>query len=148
MRVRRVDRTVLLLNLVLLLNCTIIPLPTVILADALRSGDPTDLRVASVGYALLASLQTAIWIPILAHLRAHPELVEPDTDGAWLDRQRVRPWGGVALDLTAALAALVSPVAMLVLWTISLIFLAATSEGLGTLGNLVGRRESSRSSLR
>jgi uncharacterized membrane protein len=132
-RVRRVDRTLLWLNLGLLLNCTIIPLPTAILADALQGGDPGDLRVAAVLYALTAALQSAAWIPIFPYLRDHPELAEPGDSATSLHAQRIRPWIGVGIDAAAVLAALVSPVAMLVLWTFSLIFLAATSDGVETV---------------
>jgi uncharacterized membrane protein len=129
-RVRRVDRTLLWLNLALLLNCMVIPFPTAILAQALRGGDPTDLRVAAVLYALLAAAQSGVWIPIYPHLRDHPALVEPGTDAALLYAQRFRPWIGVGLDVAAAFIALVSPVAMLVVWTFSIIFFAVTSDGM------------------
>jgi len=95
-RVRRVDRTLLSLNLRLLLSCTIIPLLTMMLAEALWSGDSTDLRIATAVYASLAALQSAMWIPIFPHLRGHPELSEPGTDAALLHAQRVRPWAGVS----------------------------------------------------
>ena len=128
-RVRRVDRTLLWLNLGLLLNCTIIPLPTAILAEALRGGDAGDLRVASVLYASTAALQSAAWIPIFPYLRDHLELAEPGDNAAFLHAQRIRPWIGAGIDAAAALVAVASPVAMLVLWTISLVFLAWTSDG-------------------
>ena len=107
-----------------------IPFPTAVLADAFRSRDPSDLRVAGVLYAALAALQSAMWIPIFSHLRDHLELMEPGTDVALIEAQRVRPWVGVGVDVAAGLAALMSPVAMLVLWTFSLIFFAVTSDGL------------------
>jgi uncharacterized membrane protein len=128
-RVQRVDRTLLWLNLGLLLNCMIIPFPTAILADALRGGDAGDIRAAAVLYALLAALQSAMWIPIFPHLRDHPALVESGTDAALLDAQRIRPWIGVGTDLAAALIALVSPAAMFVVWTFSIVFYAVTSDG-------------------
>jgi len=40
--IRRVDRSLLWLNLGILLNCMIIPLPTAVLADALRGGNLAD----------------------------------------------------------------------------------------------------------
>lgn len=86
--------------------------------------------MAGVLYAVLAALQSATWIPIFSHLRNHPELVEPGTDVALIEAQRVRPWVGVGFDVVAALAALMSPVAVVVLWTVSLIFFAVTSDGL------------------
>ena len=139
-RVRRVDRTLLWLNLGLLLNCMIIPLPTAILADALRGGDPGDLRAAAVLYAALGALQSAMWIPIFPHLRDHPELVEPGTDAALLHAQRFRPWVGVGVDVTAAIMGLVSPVGMLVIWTFSLVYFAATSDGVEPMSSAVRRR--------
>jgi uncharacterized membrane protein len=136
-RVRRVDRTLLWLNLGLLLNCTIIPFPTAILADALQSGDAGDLRVSAVLYALTAALQSAAWIPVFPYLRDHPELAEAGDSAAHHHAQRIRPWIGVGIDAAAALAAIVSPVVMLVLWTLSLLFLAATSDGVETVHSIV-----------
>ena len=128
-RIRRVDRTLLWLNLGILLACTIVPLPTALLADALRSGDTGDLRVAAVLNAGIAALQSAVWIPIFPYLRDHPELLENGTEAALLHAERIRPWIVVGSDMAAALLALMSPVAMLVLWSASLIFFAATSDG-------------------
>ena len=139
-RIRRVDRTLLWVNLGILFACTIIPLPTALLADALRSGDPGDLRVAAVLNAAIAGLQSAVWIPVYPYLRDHPELVEQGTDPALLHAQRIRPWIAVGIDAVAALVALISPVAMLVLWSLSLIFLAATSDGVETIPGLARRR--------
>ena len=139
-RIRRVDRTLLWLNLGVLLACTIVPLPTALLADALRSGDPGDLRVAAVLYAGIAALQSAVWIPIYPHLRDHPELVEQCTDSALFHALRIRPWIAVGIDVVAALVALMSPVTMLVLWTVSLFFIAATSDGVETIPGLARRR--------
>jgi TMEM175 potassium channel family protein len=147
-RIRRVDRTLLWLNLGVLLVCTIVPLPTALLADALGSGDMGDLRVAAVLYAGIAALQSAVWIPIFPYLRDHPELVEPGTEVALLHAERIRPWIPVGIDVAAALLALISPAAMLVVWTLSLIFLAATSDGVEMIPGLPRwgstRRERSR----
>jgi len=142
-RIRRVDRTLLWLNLGILLACTIVPLPTALLADALRSGDMGDLRVPAVLNAAIAALQSAVWIPVLPHLRDHPELVEQGIDPALFHAERIRPWIVVGIDSAAALVALMSPVTMLVLWTLSLIFLAATSDGVETLP-VFGRRRVTR----
>jgi uncharacterized membrane protein len=142
--IRRVDRPLLWMNLGVLLACTIIPLPTAVLADALRGGDPNDLRLAAVLYAVVAALPSAVWIPILRHLRNHPELLEPETDPARVHAERVRPWIAIGLDTVAALVALASPVAMLVLWTCSLVFLGATSDGIETMRRAARRRQRAR----
>jgi uncharacterized membrane protein len=128
-RVRSVDRRLLWMNLGILFNCTIIPFPTAVLSDALRGGDPSDLRAATVVYVVLAALQSAAWIPVFPYLRDHPELVEPGTDAAFFDAQRARPWIGVGTDVAAAAVGTMFPVPALVLWTLSVIFLAATSDG-------------------
>jgi uncharacterized membrane protein len=139
-RIRRVDRTLIVLNLGILLSCAIIPLPTAVLADALRGGNPADLRVAVVLNALLAALQSVAWIPIFPYLRDHPELAEPDSDAASFHAQRPRAWVAIGADLAAALVAMASPVLALVLWAFSLIFLGATSEGIEAIPVLARRR--------
>jgi len=139
-RIRQVDRTLIWLNLGVLLSCTIIPLPTLVLADALRGGDPGVVRVATILYASLAALNSAAWIPIFPYLRDHPELVEPGTEAALFHAQRARPWVGVGIDAGAVLVATMSAVGALVLWTLSLIFLAVTSEGLESISRPRRRR--------
>lgn len=140
-RIRRVDRALIWMNLGILLNCTIIPLPTAILADALRGGNAADLRVATVLYTLLAALQSAAWIPVFPHLRDHPELAEPGTDPASFHAQRARPWVGVGIDVAAAAVGMVLPILALVLWTVSLIFFAATSDGIEAVPFLRSHRK-------
>jgi len=127
-RIRRVDRPLLGMNLWLLLNCVIVPIPTAILADALRGGEPADLRAAATLYILLAGILVAAWLPILRHLRDHLELVDPEMDAAFLHARRVRTWVGVTVDAVAVVVAMVAPIPALTLWTLTLIVLAATSD--------------------
>lgn len=127
-RIRRVDRRLVWMNLWLLLNCTIVPIPTAILADALRAGEPTDLRWAAALYVLLAGVWVAAWIPMLAHLQGHPELAEPGTDAAYFHARRIRSGIGTLADAVAVAVALIAPVPALALWTLTLILLAATSD--------------------
>jgi uncharacterized membrane protein len=139
-RIRRVDRRLVWMNLWLLLNCTIVPIPTAILADALRAGDPADLRWATALYVLLAGVWVAAWIPMLAHLQGHPELVEPGTDAAYFHARRIRSWLGTIADAAAVAVALVAPVPALALWTLTLILLAATSDRVPAVPILARRR--------
>jgi uncharacterized membrane protein len=127
-RIRRVDRRLLSLNLWLLLNCAIIPIPTAVLADALRGGEAADLRAATSLYILLATILVASWLPIFRHLRVHPELVEPGTDAAFFHARRIRVWVGAIVDAVAIVVAMFAPIAALALWTLTLIVLAATSD--------------------
>jgi uncharacterized membrane protein len=139
-RIRRVDRPVLCMNLWLLLNCTIIPLPTAVLADALRGGDMAEIRAAATMYVLLAGVLVAAWLPMFTYLRHHLELVEPGTDPAFLDLQCIRSWVGVSVDAVAVVVATVAPIPALAVWTVSLLFLAATSEGIRQVPFLARRR--------
>ncbi len=129
-RVRRVNRTLLWMNLGILATCMILPFATTVLADALRGGDSADLRVAMVLYALVGGLQVAAWLPVFPYLRKHPELATPETGPAYFDAQRVRPWIGTLINMVAAVVATVAPAAALVLCALALVFIAATSEGL------------------
>lgn len=138
--IRRVDRRLLGMNLWLLLNCTIVPLPTAVLADALRGGEMADLRAATVLYVMLAGLLISAWLPIACHLLDHPELVEPGTDPAFFKSQRIRSWLGVTVDGVAVLVALVAPIPALGLWTLSLVFFATTSDGMLSAPRLARRR--------
>jgi uncharacterized membrane protein len=129
-RVRRVNRTLLWMNLGILLTCMVMPFPTAVLADALRGGNLADLRVAVALYALVGGLQLAAWLPLYPYLRDHRELAEPLTEAKYFHAQRTRPWIGVGIDAIAVVVAMVAPILALALWTLSLIFLAATSEGI------------------
>jgi uncharacterized membrane protein len=127
--VRRVNRTLLWMNLGILASCMFIPFVTAVLADALRGRDPADLRVAVILYTLAGALQPAAWIPVTPYLRDHPELTETPADAAYFDAQRTRPWVGLLVDATAVAVAMAAPVAALGLWTLSILFLAGTSDG-------------------
>ena len=88
-----------------------------------------DLRVATVVYVMLAGTLISAWLPISGHLLDHPELVEPGTDSAFFESQRLRSRLGVAVDAVAVLVALVAPIPALGLWTLSLVFFATTTNG-------------------
>jgi uncharacterized membrane protein len=139
--VRRVNRTLLWINLGILATCMLMPFPTVVLADALRGGSLADLRVAMVLYALVGGLQMAAWLPVWPYLRDHPELAQPRTEAAYFDSQRIRPWIGMLVNAIAVLVATIAPVPALVLSTLALVFIAVTSDGIGA-GTLLARRHS------
>ena len=139
-RIRRVDRPLLWMNLWLLLNCTIVPLPTAVLADALHDGAMADLRAATAIYVLLADVLVAAWLPILRHLRKRPELLEPGADEEFLQAQSARASVGVIVDALAFGVAILAPIPALVLWTLSLAFLAMTNDGTGRIPLLRRRR--------
>ena len=91
-------------------------------------------------YALVGGLQLAAWLPLYPYLRDHPELAEPLTEARYFHAQRTRPWVGVGVDAIAVIVAMVAPVLALALWTLSLIFIAATSEGIREIPSPTRRR--------
>lgn len=139
--VRRVNRTLLWMNLGILATCMLVPFATAVLASALRGGNMADLRVAVVLFALVGALQPAAWLPVNPYLRDHPELADPGTEPAYFHAQRIRPWIAVLVDAFAMAVAIVAPVPALVAWTLSLFFLAATSDGFHGTFRLVRRRK-------
>jgi TMEM175 potassium channel family protein len=139
-RVSRVDRALLWMNFGLLATCMLMPFPTAVLADALRDGTTSDLRVATILYASIGAVQLAAWLPIYPYLRDHPELSAPGADAAHFHAERIRPWVGVGVDLLAVAVALFAPIAALGLWSLSLIFLATTSDGMRRPSLLTRRR--------
>ena len=139
-RVHRVDRTLLWMNFGILVTCMVMPFPTAVLAHALRGGNLADLRVAVVLYALVGGLQLAAWLPLYPYLRDHPELAEPLTEAKYFHAQRTRPCVGVGVDAIAVIVAMAAPVLALALWTLSLLFIAATSDGIRGIPLLARRR--------
>jgi len=107
----RVDRTLIFLNLLLLMVVAALPWPTALLAEHLR--DPDDARVAGVIYSSVmvvhAMCYGAIWWYVTS--RGHLLRAEVDREAAHATRLRFS-LGTLAYPATVALA-LVSPTAML-----------------------------------
>ncbi|HZE41283.1 MAG TPA: TMEM175 family protein [Stackebrandtia sp.] len=111
-RVRRVDRTLLFLNLGMLATVSFLPLPTATLGTHF-TGD--DTKAATVFYAGSMML-TSLWFVLLwNHLVRRPELLHVDAPIAEARRARARSLTGPAAYGAATLIALVVPVASLVL---------------------------------
>jgi uncharacterized membrane protein len=129
MRVHYVDRTLLSLNLAILLTSALLPFPTHVLAEAFRSGNQWDQSVAVAFYAGVAGLMSAAWVPIFPYLRDHPRLVDPEVPSAYFHAQRLRPWTGVALYAASGLLGFVHPAIGVLLFVVMVVFHAVTSEG-------------------
>lgn len=109
--VRRVDRTVLFLNLGMLLTISFLPVPTATLGNHLGGGDAV---AAAVFYSASLAV-TSCWFALLwNHLQHRPDLVHPAArDQA--QRARRRSLLGPAGYLAAALLALLTPAGSLAL---------------------------------
>jgi uncharacterized membrane protein len=62
--IRAADRTVLLLNTLLLMVVAFLPFATSVLADALRSGHGQRTAVVFYGIAFIAAFNAFYWLPI------------------------------------------------------------------------------------
>ncbi len=76
-RVALVDRTLLFLNLLLLLVVSFIPFPTAVVAQFLREGQ--DARTAVVLYSLTSMAMGLAFVLLWRHLARHPYLLRPSS---------------------------------------------------------------------
>ncbi len=72
-RLARIDRTLVYLNLLLLMTIVFIPYPTGILGEALRRGEGT--RVAAVAYSLVMTVNALAWAALWLYASARRRLL-------------------------------------------------------------------------
>jgi uncharacterized membrane protein len=111
--VRRVDRPLLVINLLLLMGVVAIPFPTVLVADHLND-DGATAAVVTYGLVMIAiSLGFAgLWIYVATHAPALGAAVPPEAL-----RQSIPGFtGGVIAYVLATLIALLSPLAALIIF--------------------------------
>jgi uncharacterized membrane protein len=126
-RVERGDRTLLELNLLLLLFVALVPWPTGLLAEYLR--EPDQSSAAAVTYGLVMLLMAGSFTLIWIYLQRHAELAEP----------RVRPLlrrslVGPAVYACATTVALVSAPAAFALFAFAAEFFALSGRSAGAAG--------------
>lgn len=110
-QVRAVDRTLLFLNLGMLLTIAFLPLPTATLGDHL--GGP-DGEAAAVFYGLSMTVASGWFVLFWNHLVRHPELLHPASRPSAWARRRGALIGPTSF-LVATAAAVVSPYATVAL---------------------------------
>jgi uncharacterized membrane protein len=111
--VRRVDRPLLVINLLLLMGVVAIPFPTALVADNLK-GDGATAAVVTYGLVMIAiSLGfSGLWIYVATHAPALGAIVPPEAL-----RQSIPGFtGGVLAYVVATLIALFSPLAALIIF--------------------------------
>ncbi|UXY33147.1 TMEM175 family protein [Streptomyces sp. HUAS TT20] len=107
----KVDRTLVFLNLLLLMVVAVLPWPTALLAEHLRDTD--DARVAGVIYSGVMVMHAVCYGAIWWYVTHRGHLLHPEVDREAARATRIRfSLGSVAYPATVGLA-LVSPTAML-----------------------------------
>jgi len=95
---RKVDRTTLFINLVLLLTVVLVPYPTQLLGHYLNSG--WDGSVAAAFYGVVMTLMSVSFQTLVAWALTHPDLLEPSVRARRLSS--VLPRFGIGLVTYAA----------------------------------------------
>ncbi len=111
--VRRVDHTLLFVNLLLLFGIATLPFTTAVASAYLR--DQEGAPTAMVVYAMWMALIAATFVMLLLHLGRHLELLAPQVTETQNRNARNRGLAGVGVYLAAAALALLSPLAAPVL---------------------------------
>lgn len=143
-RLRAVDHGLVLLNLLLLLVVAVLPFPTSVLGDALRSGDFADQRTAALLYAgnflLASSAFCALWLWASGGRR----LLQPDMCGEAIRLRTARMVVAVPAFSVPFLLAIWSPIAAVAVdGAIMVTFLLSDGwleRRMGTLNGTLARR--------
>lgn len=126
--IRQMDDGMQWCNLAVLFTTGLLPFPTAVLAWAMSSGSPTDVRVAVGFYGAICALTTLSWLLFVRYTICHPVLLVriPGFFKFYGDRALV----GSVLYLTGALLGVVSsPLLALAIFVALPIFYAVTNEG-------------------
>ena len=91
-------------NLGVLATLALVPWPTAVMAEAARTGNDYDQRVAAALYAIIGALLCLSWLVFFAYLARHPDLTTDDVDDSYFARERPRALIGIVLYLAAGVA--------------------------------------------
>jgi len=112
--VKRVDRPLLVLNLLLLLGVVAVPFPTALVADHLREAGGGTAAVVTYGLVMIAMSFgfTGVWVYVATHAPALGAALPPEALRASIPGFT----GGLVAYVAGTLIALISPVAALIIF--------------------------------
>ena len=125
--VGHVDRTLVLLNLIMLFCAAFLPYPTSLVGDYLSDGG-SNARVSMLLYSGTWTLVSAGAGLMCRHILRTPELLSPDVEVAGVRRLHRNFWGAAAAYLVFTLIALVSPAATIACYGVAAVFFLFTSD--------------------
>jgi uncharacterized membrane protein len=125
--VSRIDRRLVLLNLLVLFAAAFLPFPTSLVGDYL-SGGGEDARIAMVLYSGTWVAVTAAAAIMCRHIARTPDLLAADVDSTGVRRLYRNLAGAAAAYLVFTLVALASPVATIACYGVAAVFFLVTSD--------------------
>jgi uncharacterized membrane protein len=121
------DRTLVLLNLILLFCAAFLPYPTSLIGDYLSAGG-SNARVAMVLYSGTWTVVSAGAGLMCRHILRTPALLSRDVEVEGVRRLHRYFWGAALAYLVFTLIALVSPIATIACYGVAAVFFLFTSD--------------------
>jgi uncharacterized membrane protein len=125
--VGQADRTLVLLNLILLFCAAFLPYPTSLVGEYLSDGG-SNARVATVLYSGTWTVVSAGAGLMCRHVLRTPALIAQDVDPDGVRRLHRYFWGAALAYLVFTLIALVSPIATIACYGVAAVFFLFTSD--------------------
>jgi len=122
--IKKADRSLMFLNVLLLANVAFLPFPMQLLANAMHQTN--QLRAAAFFYGLMLTVSNLFFNTIWHYVAAHPDMLKRLSDHDILQRQRRALVGLVAYAVATILSLLWPPVAIACYAALIIYFLAAT----------------------
>ncbi|MFE3192508.1 TMEM175 family protein [Nocardia sp. NPDC059240] len=128
-RLRRIDHVLRWWNLMLLLGVSLVPFPTIVVADSLAHGTRRDSVVAVALYGIVGVIMTLPWAPMWRQLEKRPEMLKPGLGADYARRERWRAWPGLLVYAVTIGIGFLSPIVALVLYLLVSTFYGVSNKG-------------------
>jgi uncharacterized membrane protein len=106
--VKHINRTINILNLLVLFAVTLVNYAMVLLIEALTNGNAADIQIAFIVYDLIAILISAAFLMLYRYLERHPELKALHGIESHYQRIRMDPARSVGIYLLSIAASFIS----------------------------------------
>ncbi|MEC3952550.1 TMEM175 family protein [Nocardia sp. CDC153] len=128
-RLRRIDHVLRWWNLMLLLGVSLVPFPTIVVADNVVHGTRRDAVVAVALYGIVGVIMTIPWAPMWRRLEQRPEMLKPGLGVDYARRERWRAWPGILVYAVTIGIGFLSPITALVLYLLVSTFYGVSNKG-------------------